>query len=441
MDMSSTAAHVGTGLFLDGASTADVSDGNGNTFSESEPTNGAWIHRVFDLSTGAGGTNPRLVLAFQHTTPTGTADAWFKDIALVRADGSTLPIFTGGSASLTDFNGMSSNPNPASDCGGFNLLHKVETTALLAEEGTSYYLDDHLGTKQMELSAGGWPIWEGQFAPFGQEFDNQTTAMRYKFTGKERDAESGLDYFGARYFGSSMGRFMSPDWSAKAQPVPYAKLDDPQTLNLYAYVGNNPLNRFDADGHCADHYKDGSCKVNVDPATGKAGTLAGKQLEGILNKYDKAVNALDDKGKFNIKDKDGKVIGSMTGQEMKAVWNGTSFTVTNNKDFQNGGVGGGTAGTWTGTSFSGHSELNADLIKSYGNSAGQVFNEPWRVGFATLIFHELSHETHFGDMLTRQYPVTQDLAWPREWGTSSAGNRWSSAVGASFDCRIPGGCQ
>jgi RHS repeat-associated protein len=68
-------------------------------------------------------------------------------------------------------------------------------------------------------------------------------------TGKERDAESGNDYFEARYYASSMGRFMSPDWSAKIAPVPYAKLGDPQTLNLYAYVGNNPMTRFDADGH------------------------------------------------------------------------------------------------------------------------------------------------------------------------------------------------
>jgi RHS repeat-associated protein len=47
-----------------------------------------------------------------------------------------------------------------------------------------------------------------------------TTDNHYKFTGKERDAESGLDYFGARYYASSMGRFMSPDWSAKEEPVP-----------------------------------------------------------------------------------------------------------------------------------------------------------------------------------------------------------------------------
>jgi RHS repeat-associated protein len=49
------------------------------------------------------------------------------------------------------------------------------------------------------------------------------------FTGKERDTESGNDYFGARHYSSVMGRFMSPDWSAKVEPVPYAKLDNPQS--------------------------------------------------------------------------------------------------------------------------------------------------------------------------------------------------------------------
>jgi RHS repeat-associated protein len=68
-------------------------------------------------------------------------------------------------------------------------------------------------------------------------------------TGKERDAESGNDYFGARYYSSTMGRFLSPDWSAKVEPVPYSKLDDPQTLNLYSYVRNNPLSGVDPDGH------------------------------------------------------------------------------------------------------------------------------------------------------------------------------------------------
>ena len=78
-------------------------------------------------------------------------------------------------------------------------------------------------------------------------------ALRNSFssrsTGKERDAESGLDYFGARYYSSNMGRWMSPDWAAKPEAVPYSDLSDPQSLNLYGYVRNNPLSRADADGH------------------------------------------------------------------------------------------------------------------------------------------------------------------------------------------------
>jgi RHS repeat-associated protein len=95
--------------------------------------------------------------------------------------------------------------------------------------------------------------------PFGNSIGNSlqtqcsgpgADATEHHFTGKERDTESGNDYFMARYYSSAMGRFMSPDWSAKEEPVPYAQLDDPQSLNLYAYVRNNPLTRVDADGHC-----------------------------------------------------------------------------------------------------------------------------------------------------------------------------------------------
>ncbi len=73
--------------------------------------------------------------------------------------------------------------------------------------------------------------------------------VQSRYTGKERDAESGLDYFGARYMSSNMGRFMSPDWSESPDPVPYAALADPQSLNLYSYVRNNPLSMADEDGH------------------------------------------------------------------------------------------------------------------------------------------------------------------------------------------------
>ncbi len=98
-----------------------------------------------------------------------------------------------------------------------------------------------------------------------------------KFTGKERDAETGLDYFGARYFSGAQGRFTSPDWSAKPQAVPYADLTDPQTLNLYGYVRNNPLRRADPDGHCSSI---GECWDNVVAAYNYVKSVGYVKMEG-----------------------------------------------------------------------------------------------------------------------------------------------------------------
>jgi RHS repeat-associated protein len=92
--------------------------------------------------------------------------------------------------------------------------------------------------------------WSATYLPFGQEWNPQSTPNHYKFTGKERDSESGLDDFDARYYSSSVGRFMTPDWSASPSPVPYASLPYPQSLNLYSYVQNNPLKSTDPTGHC-----------------------------------------------------------------------------------------------------------------------------------------------------------------------------------------------
>jgi RHS repeat-associated protein len=115
-------------------------------------------------------------------------------------------------------------------------------------DGLHFYLNDPLGSRRVQTDYAGVIEQQCTSLPFG---DRDSCSDGHLFTGKERDAESGNDYFEARYYSSSMGRFMSPDWSVKVEPVPYSKLDDPQTLNLYAYVTNNPLTRRDLDGHCA----------------------------------------------------------------------------------------------------------------------------------------------------------------------------------------------
>lgn len=124
-------------------------------------------------------------------------------------------------------------------------------------EGNLYFhLSDWLGTRRQQTDYAGNPVLDFAGLPYGDGLSvvpipstSAPGATEHHFTGKERDTESGNDYFGARYYSSAMGRFMSPDWSAKADPVLYAKLEDPQTLNLYAYVTNNPLAKRDLDGH------------------------------------------------------------------------------------------------------------------------------------------------------------------------------------------------
>ena len=78
-----------------------------------------------------------------------------------------------------------------------------------------------------------------RFLPFGERYAGNHTTHQY--TGKERDVESGLDYFGARYLASNHGRWISVD------PV-LGDTSNPQRLNRYGYVLSNPINLIDPDG-------------------------------------------------------------------------------------------------------------------------------------------------------------------------------------------------
>jgi len=119
----------------------------------------------------------------------------------------------------------------------------------------SYYFSDHLKTASVVTDATGTVLDESDYYPWGGElqFVNNLD-NHYKFTGKERDSETGLDYFGARYYSNGLGRFITPDWAAKATAVPYADFADPQSLNLYTYVRNIPTTNVDADGHLFFHW-------------------------------------------------------------------------------------------------------------------------------------------------------------------------------------------
>ena len=122
--------------------------------------------------------------------------------------------------------------------------------------GLRYLTKDPLGSTRIVTDQVGTVVGRHDFLPFGEEIPKTVgprvligayeglDAVRHRFTGKERDFETGRDYFGARYFSGSQGRFTSPD---PALTLPQA-LMDPQQWNRYTYVRNNPLRYVDPEG-------------------------------------------------------------------------------------------------------------------------------------------------------------------------------------------------
>ncbi len=146
------------------------------------------------------------------------------------------------------------------------LAAEYSTAGPSGTGGIEFRTTDHLGSTRLVTDGAGAAITWRDFFPFGEEIPgsatynrvgteyNQTSGFAQQFTGQERDEESNLDYFGARYFGSTLGRFASPD-------APFLDQDpiDPQSWSLYAYARSNPLMFVDPSGQTID-YADGYSK-------------------------------------------------------------------------------------------------------------------------------------------------------------------------------------
>jgi RHS repeat-associated protein len=137
-------------------------------------------------------------------------------------------------------------------------LVTIEPTAVNSN-GTQYTTSDNLGSPRVITNSSASVVGRHDYMPFGEDlgagtggrttgmgFSNSGDNNRKKFTGYERDAESGLDFAEARYYANAQGRFTSPDpFSASAI------IADPQTFNRYAYCRNNPVNSVDPSGMSA----------------------------------------------------------------------------------------------------------------------------------------------------------------------------------------------
>ncbi len=162
------------------------------------------------------------------------------------------------------------------DVAGNALAADVTWTFTTTQSGIKWLVTDHLGSTRMVIDETGSlaGIKRNDFAPFGEVLtagpgirsENNGysgDSVRQKFGSKERDNETGLDFFEARYFSSVQGRFTSPDEfqggpielfsiAASTNPTFYADLTNPQSLNKYQYCYNNPLRYTDPNGHAPD---------------------------------------------------------------------------------------------------------------------------------------------------------------------------------------------
>ena len=163
-----------------------------------------------------------------------------------------------GGEQLTEMANISSTQTPSWQWAHTNVYAAGQLAATYdadlsgQTEGRLYFhLSDWLGTRRQQTDYAANPVLNFTGLPYGDGIStipvsaNDTAdATEHHFTGKERDSESGNDYFGARYHASTMGRFLSPD----PLFISPERLADPQSLNLYSYVRNNPLGLTDDTG-------------------------------------------------------------------------------------------------------------------------------------------------------------------------------------------------
>jgi RHS repeat-associated protein len=121
----------------------------------------------------------------------------------------------------------------------------IYPSLLFAAQKVYFYHTDAAGTPVAMTDASGTVVWRADYKPFGEEQSiTGTVANNEKFVGKEKDLETGLYYFGARYMDAKTGRFVSVDPAG----ITEKDLLNPQRLNRYNYSLNNPYRYIDPDG-------------------------------------------------------------------------------------------------------------------------------------------------------------------------------------------------
>jgi RHS repeat-associated protein len=189
-------------------------------------------------------------------------------------------------------------------------------TASQSEAKISYLTNDHLGSPRITTDTTGKIVSRRDFMPFGEEIPRANygnDSVRQKFTGYERDSEIEEDYAQARYYNYKIGRFNSVD-----PLMASADIINPQTLNRYAYVGNNPTNITDPTGE--QWGVNGNTIQWFDGALG-AGFTAYNLLYGVIQGTNQMV-ALNPNGGYV------EVASAAAWLTQEVAWGGTAATLS-----------------------------------------------------------------------------------------------------------------
>jgi RHS repeat-associated protein len=246
-------------------------------------TQNQWVEREVDLTSFAGLVISNGQFLTATSTPAGTWSIYFGDVALVHPDGTVIAIYNRGTS--FSFGSAFSNGSGITNQSAAVVTSTAAADAANPTVTTTYYVSDQIGSSRMDIAYGSWPTWWGAFNPYGTEIDTNATTNNFKFSGMERDAqtgEAGLDNFGARSYSSTLvGKFMQPDPAGLAS----ANLWNPQSFYLYGYVMNNPLNLIDPTGmDCLYFNNEGDDIESVDPdnSSGECANSGGDWVNGTL---------------------------------------------------------------------------------------------------------------------------------------------------------------
>ena len=209
-------------------------DTSGNVTAEPAPLSMVYTYDGEECNTGFTGSG---------NTATYTCDAnhmRVKKVVTGTNAVTTIAIRSGGQA-IAEYDNGAAVTSPTREYLYGNSLLATVVGSTGGSGGTIIYQHrDHLSPR-LYTDLNGNDVGEQGTFPFGESWYNNNTTSSWVFTSYERDRESGNDYALARTYANGQGRFLAPD------PLE-GVVSDPQTLNRYAYVGNDPISRTDPRG-------------------------------------------------------------------------------------------------------------------------------------------------------------------------------------------------